>query len=149
MLRSLTLPLLYRRSTLDVFMATYSCYQQLHIRSLNMRNLFNSKTPHRKASFAFIGFTLALSLAACVIGIRSGRAQEAADYRNPKLPVEQRVADLLSRMTVEEKVAQVTTLWVKKPQQKPHDWSFPDRGDFSPEAAAVVMKHGIGQIARQ
>src|SRR5262245_29704534 len=125
------------------------CYKQHHIRSLNMRNLFNSKTLYRKASYVCIGFTLALSLAAGVIGIRSGRAQEAPDYRNPKLPVEQRVADLLSRMTVEEKVAQITALWVGKPNQKPHDWSMADRGDFSPEAAALVMKNGIGQIARQ
>ena len=28
-------------------------------------------------------------------------------YQNPNLPVEQRVADLLSRMTLEEKVAQM------------------------------------------
>jgi beta-glucosidase len=125
------------------------CYKQHHIRSLNMGSPFNSKTINQKVSFALIGFTFVLLLAAGVIGIRSGRAQEAPDYRNPKLPVEQRVADLLSRMTVEEKVAQITTLWVGKPQQKPHDWSLPDRGDFSPEAAAAVMKHGIGQIARQ
>src|SRR5215813_4944517 len=114
-----------------------------------MRSPVNSKTLNRKIYFACVAFTLALSLAAGRIGIRSGRAQEAQDYRNPNLPVEQRVADLLNRMTLEEKVAQITTLWVGKPQQKPHDWSFPDRGDFSPEKAAVVMKHGIGQIARQ
>ncbi|HEU0185901.1 MAG TPA: glycoside hydrolase family 3 N-terminal domain-containing protein [Blastocatellia bacterium] len=106
-----------------------------------MRSTINSKTFH--------GFTLILLLAAGVFGIRIGRAQEAPDYRNAKLPVEQRVADLLSRMTVEEKVAQITTLWTRKPNQKPHDWSMADRGDFSPEAAALVMKHGIGQIARQ
>ncbi len=114
-----------------------------------MRSPFNSKTLYRKVSYLCIGFTLALLLPGGVIGIRIGRAQEAPGYRNPNLPVERRVADLLSRMTVEEKVAQITTLWVGKPQQKPHDWSFPDRGDFSPEKAAVVMKHGIGQIARQ
>jgi beta-glucosidase len=106
-------------------------------------------TLNRKVSFAFFGFTVSLSLIAGVIGIRSGRAQEQPDYRNQNLPVEQRVGDLLNRMTVEEKVAQVVTLWVRKPQQKAHDWSFPDRGDFSPENAAIVMKHGIGQIARQ
>jgi beta-xylosidase len=106
-----------------------------------MRSTINSKTFH--------GFTLVLLLAAGVFGIRIGRAQEAPDYRNAKLPVEQRVADLLSRMTVEEKVAQITTLWTRKPNQKPHDWSMADRGDFSAEAAALVMKHGIGQIARQ
>ena len=33
-------------------------------------------------------------------------AQQAA-YKDPKLPVEKRVADLLSKMTVEEKVAQL------------------------------------------
>src|SRR5215510_7466334 len=98
------------------------CYKQQHIRSLNMGSPFNSKTINRKASFPIIGITLALLLAAGAIGIRSGRAQESPDYRNPNLPVERRVADLLSRMTVEEKVAQITTLWVGKPQQKPHDW---------------------------
>ncbi|MGB7591042.1 MAG: hypothetical protein WCD04_09380 [Terriglobia bacterium] len=28
----------------------------------------------------------------------------APDYRNPRLPIEQRVTDLLKRMTLEEKV---------------------------------------------
>ncbi|MGH9610904.1 MAG: hypothetical protein ACRD34_14660, partial [Bryobacteraceae bacterium] len=31
----------------------------------------------------------------------------AAAYRNPKLPIEQRTADLLKRMTLEEKVEQL------------------------------------------
>src|SRR5487761_587703 len=30
------------------------------------------------------------------------------DYRNPNLPIEQRVQDLLKRMTLEEKVGQLT-----------------------------------------
>src|SRR5262245_27393128 len=114
-----------------------------------MRSPFNSNTLNRKISFALLGFTLVFLLAAGVIGTRIGRAQEQPDYLNPKLPVERRVADLLSRMTVDEKVAQITTLWTRKPNQKPHDWSMADRGDFPPEAAALVMKYGIGQIARQ
>ncbi len=36
------------------------------------------------------------------------------DYRNPRLPVEDRVADLLSRMTLEEKVAQMLCIWNQK-----------------------------------
>ncbi len=71
------------------------------------------------------------------------------DYRNPNLPVERRVADLLSRMTMEEKVAQLVTLWTRKPQQKPLDGAFSDRGDFSVEAAREVLKYGIGEISRQ
>src|ERR1041384_45451 len=71
------------------------------------------------------------------------------DYKNPSLPVERRVADLLSRMTLEEKVAQLTCLWGSRPQVNPQTDFATDRGDFSPAKAAEVMKYGIGQIARQ
>ncbi|MCI0391313.1 MAG: glycoside hydrolase family 3 C-terminal domain-containing protein [Acidobacteria bacterium] len=106
----------------------------------------HTKTPNHRLYSAGLGSTLSLLL----IGTNIFSIQEP-DYRNPNLPLERRVGDLLGRMTIEEKVAQITTLWVRKPQQKDlgGDFSFPDRGDFSPEKAAVVMKHGIGQIARQ
>ncbi len=71
------------------------------------------------------------------------------DYKNPRLPVEQRVADLLGRMTLEEKVAQLICLWQARPEAGPQTDFSTDRGDFSPEKASVVMKYGIGQIARQ
>ncbi|HEY0723312.1 MAG TPA: glycoside hydrolase family 3 N-terminal domain-containing protein, partial [Pyrinomonadaceae bacterium] len=71
------------------------------------------------------------------------------DYKNPNLPVERRVNDLLSRMTLEEKIAQLTCLWGNRPQVNPQTDFATDRGDFSPAKAAEVMKHGIGQIARQ
>jgi beta-glucosidase len=70
-------------------------------------------------------------------------------YKNPRLPVERRVADLLSRMTLEEKIAQLTCLWGTRPQVNPQTNFATDRGDFSPDKAAEVMKDGIGQIARQ
>ncbi|MBS1790146.1 MAG: glycoside hydrolase family 3 C-terminal domain-containing protein [Acidobacteria bacterium] len=108
-----------------------------------MKTLFLSNLPRGK--WALFGLALALVVG---FGLNSSRAQQA-DYRNPNLPIERRVADLLSRMTIEEKVAQMTTLWVRKPQQKKPNGNFGDRGDFSPEEAAVVMKHGIGEIARQ
>lgn len=71
------------------------------------------------------------------------------DYKNPSLPVERRVADLLSRMTLEEKVAQLVCLWGSRPQVGPQTDFSTDRGDFDPAKAAEVMKYGIGQIARQ
>ncbi|HWP43396.1 MAG TPA: glycoside hydrolase family 3 N-terminal domain-containing protein, partial [Blastocatellia bacterium] len=94
---------------------------------------------------------LIASLTAFLPGLRSSASQQDGrpDYRNPNLPVERRVADLLQRMTIEEKVAQLVCLWSRKPQEKPPDGSFPDRGDFSVEAARVELKHGIGEIARQ
>jgi beta-glucosidase len=45
--------------------------------------------------FAFLGSALAQT--------------PTPDYRNPNLPIQQRVADLLKRMTLEEKVGQLTT----------------------------------------
>src|SRR5262245_53798334 len=56
------------------------------------------------------------------------RNQAQPEYRNQNLPIEQRVADLLSRMTVEEKVAQAVTLWDRKPQQKARDVTLPAAG---------------------
>jgi len=53
-------------------------------------------------------------------------------YKNPNLRVDERVADLLKRMTLEEKVAQLVCIWPRPPEIKPE-----------------VLKHGIGQIARQ
>jgi beta-glucosidase-like glycosyl hydrolase len=69
--------------------------------------------------------------------------QEAApDYLNPALTVERRVADLLGRMTLEEKVAQTHALW----QQK--RLIMDEHGAFSPAKAESVLKLGIGQITR-
>jgi len=79
----------------------------------------------------------------------AARGQEAPPYRNPKLPVQQRVADLLSRMTVEEKVAQMEGAWENKNFHKDPQTMFVDeKGDFLPERAAALMKDGLGQISR-
>ena len=55
-------------------------------------------------------------------------------YRNPQLPVEQRVADLLSQMTLEEKVAPTHALWQRK------KLIIDGEGNFSPEKAKDVLK---------
>ncbi len=104
----------------------------------------------RNALRLFVLTTVIFSLFLTLSQMPAAHSQSnAPDYRNPNLPIERRVADLLGRMTIDEKVAQLECLWIKKPQQKPGSGSLPDRGDFSPEAAALVMKHGMGQIARQ
>jgi beta-glucosidase len=89
-------------------------------------------------------------LSLVIIPVLNTHSQATApDYKNQRLPVEQRVADLLSRMTLEEKVAQLTCLWQNRPQVKPQTDFSTSRGDFSPEKASQILKHGIGQIARQ
>jgi beta-glucosidase len=52
-------------------------------------------------------------------------------------------------MTLEEKVAQLTCLWNSRPEVNSPTNPPTNRGDFSPEKAATIMKYGIGQIARQ
>jgi beta-glucosidase len=85
----------------------------------------------------------------CAAPRRADTKQAAPDYKNPRLPVERRVADLLGRMTLEEKVAQLVCLWAARPQVGAQTDFSTDRGDFSPEKARLVMKDGMGQIARQ
>jgi beta-glucosidase len=92
----------------------------------------------------------ALAVALASVPTPPARSQSATpDYRNARLPVERRVADLLARMTLEEKAAQLVCLWGRRPQVGPQTDFSTDRGDFSPEQARQVMPHGVGQIARQ
>jgi beta-glucosidase len=80
----------------------------------------------------------------------AARKQESPAYRDAVLPIEQRVADLLGRMTLDEKVAQLECLWINKPQMLNAPGNFDvDHGDFSEQKARIVMKNGMGEIARQ
>jgi beta-glucosidase len=75
--------------------------------------------------------------------------QTTPPYRDAKLPVEQRVADLLSRMTLEEKVAQLQGAWENKSFfSDPKMLFVDDTGNFLPENAATLLKNGIGEISR-
>jgi beta-glucosidase len=64
-------------------------------------------------------------------------------YRDPKLPVDRRVADLLARMTPAEKVAQLLSVnWE-------HSYIYDAKTRlFSPEQARRLMPHGMGEITR-
>ncbi|MEW4449441.1 glycoside hydrolase family 3 N-terminal domain-containing protein [Qipengyuania sp. JC766] len=70
------------------------------------------------------------------------RPMPDAPYWDASLPVERRVEDLLQRMTVEEKVAQIISVWNAKPDIQD------ESDDFDPAKASAVYPHGLGQIAR-
>ena len=63
-------------------------------------------------------------------------------YKDPNAPLEQRVEDLLSRMTLEEKIAQITTIWNRKQE------ILTAAGDFDAAKARKIFPAGIGQVAR-
>lgn len=99
---------------------------------------------------AFVCLCVAVLTAVLLVMPAYTRSQRGtSDYRNPQLPLEQRVADLLGRMTLDEKVAQLVCLWGERPQVKPQTDFSVDRGELSLEKARVILKNGIGQIARQ
>jgi beta-glucosidase len=63
-------------------------------------------------------------------------------YKNPRAPLEARVEDLLSRMTLEEKVAQMQSIWEAKSEV------FDAKLEFDPKKMAQKFPNGIGQFAR-
>jgi beta-glucosidase len=66
-------------------------------------------------------------------------------YKNPALPAARRVKDLLSRMTLEEKAAQMMCVWQKKSETLVNgDGSF----DLRKAKAAFKKGHGLGQVGR-
>jgi beta-glucosidase len=72
----------------------------------------------------------------------TAQAGNAPLYRDPKADVEQRVEDLLGRMTLDEKIVQLTTVWTRKQE------IFTTNNDFDPDKAHKVFPDGIGHMAR-
>jgi beta-glucosidase len=66
-------------------------------------------------------------------------------YRNPTLSPEKRVKDLLSRMTLEEKAAQMLCIWQQKPKtMTDENGNF----DLAKAKAAFKDRRGLGQVGR-
>ncbi|HEY6629498.1 MAG TPA: glycoside hydrolase family 3 N-terminal domain-containing protein, partial [Acidimicrobiia bacterium] len=60
-------------------------------------------------------------------------------YRDPAQPVHERVEDLLERMTWDEKIAQLGSVWV---------FQILDGSAFSAEKARDLLRNGLGQVTR-
>ncbi len=66
-------------------------------------------------------------------------------YKNPAMPATRRVKDLLSRMTLEEKAAQMMCIWQEKTTKL-----LDATGNFDLKKARAAFKksHGLGQVGR-
>ncbi len=62
-----------------------------------------------------------------------------AAYRDARLPIEQRVDDLLGRMTLEEKIVQLGSRWI---------YEIADEQGLNREWAQERLAHGLGQVTR-
>ena len=88
-----------------------------------------------------------LRITACVVvlnvsGISQAQDNELPLYKDASKDIDQRVDDLLSRMTLEEKVAQLQTVWQRKQEFDTEDFQFNAR------KAKKWMRYGIGQLGR-
>jgi beta-xylosidase len=75
-------------------------------------------------------------------------SEQTALWRDPCRPAAERAADLVGRMTLEEKVAQLASIWLG---HQPRDSNVaPMQGDFgAPEAPlAELISRGLGQLTR-
>src|SRR5690242_1127262 len=72
-------------------------------------------------------------------------AQAVPPYKNPDLSAGRRVRDLLARMTLEEKAAQMVCVWQQKQKLL-----LDNQGRFDPAKAKAAFKkgHGLGQVGR-
>ncbi|WUR14762.1 glycoside hydrolase family 3 N-terminal domain-containing protein [[Empedobacter] haloabium] len=84
----------------------------------------------------------ASSLAALAAAPTLALAATTPLYKNPNAPVARRVDDLLKRMTLEEKIAQMDCVWQEK------NLIEEANGDFAPAKASQLYPHGLGMLAR-
>ena len=82
-------------------------------------------------------------MVAALLGLLPAWCGLAAEplYKNPAQPVEKRVEDLLARMTVEEKVAQISGWWSADEVKLRAEGKI-----FTPEFYATMGAKGLGQI---
>jgi beta-glucosidase len=85
-----------------------------------------------------------LAIAASVLCLSSwaSAAERTPRYKDRRAPVSERVDDLLARMTLEEKIAQITTVWTTKLEM------FDRNLRFDAAKASALHPHGIGQFGR-
>jgi len=78
-----------------------------------------------------------------LITIASCKQTAIPDYKNPKLSINERVKDLLGRMTLDEKVAQLCCTQIYQSKKTP---LFDSSGNLNTKTADSILKNGLGHI---
>eukprot|EP00903_Cladosiphon_okamuranus_P003375 g3373.t1 len=94
----------------------------------------------KTSAFALAG----LALQACQATEPIALAEETPAAESPIMPIssDPEIADLIGQMTLDEKLAQLSCIWINKSQV------LDANGDFSPEKMAANYPHGVGCFAR-
>ncbi|UUL81216.1 glycoside hydrolase family 3 N-terminal domain-containing protein [Sphingomonas qomolangmaensis] len=107
-----------------------------------MDNRATKRAGRRLAIATLVLGTATAAIQAPQLAAQTRAPADAPLYKDARQPIPARVEDLLKRMTLEEKVAQMVTIWEGKAKIQTAT------GVFSPEIAAKSFPNGIGQIAR-
>jgi beta-glucosidase len=85
----------------------------------------------------------------CTSFVRIKSQENVPDFKNPRLPIEQRVADLVSRMTLEEKVSQMmnATPPIERLGIPQYDWWNEALHGVARSGTATVFPQAIGLAA--
>src|SRR5471032_3109174 len=76
------------------------------------------------------------------------RQSEVPLYRDPAATVDERVSDLLARMTLNEKIAQLHAAWLKLSYDGKHEARTVDFAQGDAAKVETILQHGLGQITR-
>src|SRR4029077_12931551 len=87
---------------------------------------------------SIIGGSLLAGATAALAAANTGKPL----YKDAKASVEERVEDLLARMTLDEKIAQITAIWNRKAAL------LTPAGEFDPAKARALYPVGIGHFVR-
>ena len=79
--------------------------------------------------------------------VTGGNAENGA-WRDPSRPVAERVTDLLARMTLEEKVAQLGSVWIGASGAGEGVAPMQDRFSDGQPPLDELLRHGMGQLTR-
>jgi beta-glucosidase len=77
-----------------------------------------------------------------LICLTSFLVAQSAMYKNASLPPDVRARDLISKMTLDEKIMQLQSFWSHKAR------IFDANGDFDETKAKEVLKDGLGELTR-
>ena len=88
-----------------------------------------------------LGAAGSLSALAVALAPRAAALAGKPTYQQPMAPIALRVADLMARMTLDEKVAQIRTAWAAKSEMI-------DGLAFDPARASAAFPDGIGHVTR-
>ncbi|HYV74668.1 MAG TPA: glycoside hydrolase family 3 N-terminal domain-containing protein [Candidatus Binatia bacterium] len=87
--------------------------------------------------------------AVVLLGLTAVTQQSTPLYKSPSAPIDERVKDLMGRMTLEEKAAQLQSTWQNRTSSMPPSQFFMDaNGKLDVAKAKEILKNGLGQLSR-